>query len=246
MTDPALPARPTRRRAPKQSPGRRSLAFTLTDLLVGLATLSVLTALLVPLVVKTRAKTKLVQCLGNLNQVNRAVLQFANEHGQALPLVDSSPAPGGWWWYKEQVKSYVGLTGASSAKDRVFACPEDRGYGDSIAQSQPFFRSAKHDFTSYVFNGVNLPGVPNIAGWKLPDIREPSRTLLTMEWTAHAPLSWHRSLTGLANTPFYTDAESTVGFVDGHVSLIKLYYDGLNAAYTRDPIPGYEYRYSGE
>jgi hypothetical protein len=67
-----------------------------------------------------------------------------------------------------------------------------------------------------------------------------------MEWTAHAPLSWHRSRTGQDNTPFYTDAESVVGYVDGHVAFIPIYYDGLNAAYTRDPASGYQYKYSGD
>ena len=67
-----------------------------------------------------------------------------------------------------------------------------------------------------------------------------------MEWAAHAPLSWHRSKTGKANAPFYRDAESVVAFADGHVSFTKMYYDGYNAAYTRDPIPGYDYKYSGD
>ena len=44
--------------------------------------------------------------------------------------------------------------------------------------------------------------------------------------------------------PFYCDAQSVVGFVDGHVSFSKIYYDGYNAAYTQDPIPGYDYQYS--
>jgi prepilin-type processing-associated H-X9-DG protein len=67
-----------------------------------------------------------------------------------------------------------------------------------------------------------------------------------MEWTAHAPLSWHRSLTGRRNHPFYNNAESMVGFVDGHVDFIPIYYDGINAAYTRDPIPGYKYKYGAD
>ena len=67
-----------------------------------------------------------------------------------------------------------------------------------------------------------------------------------MEWTAHAPLSWHKSRTRQKNTPFYNDAETVVGFVDGHVKLVPIYYDGMNAAYTRDPIGGYEYQYSGD
>jgi hypothetical protein len=35
-----------------------------------------------------------------------------------------------------------------------------------------------------------------------------------------------------------------VAFVDGHVRLTRIYYDGYNAAYTQDPIAGYDYQYS--
>ena len=61
-----------------------------------------------------------------------------------------------------------------------------------------------------------------------------------MEWIAHEPLSWHKSKTGRDNLPFYRDAQSVVGFVDGHVSFAQIYYDGYNAAFTREPSPGYE------
>jgi len=217
----------------------------MTDLLIILAVLSVLAAVVVPIVVQARAKSRLNLCLANVRQVNRAVLQFAEEHDQTLPRVDGSPAPGGWWYYKEQVKGYAGLTGTSSANDKVFACPDDRGYGEGTEKPRPFCKSKKHVYTSYVFNGVNLPGIPNISGRQVASIPDPSHTLLTMEWVAHGPLSWHRSHTGQANTPFYNDAESVVGFVDGRVAFIRIYYDGLNAAYTRDPAPGYNYKYSG-
>jgi type II secretory pathway pseudopilin PulG len=224
----------------------RSSGVTLTDVLVSLAMLSVLATASLAFMLRPRADAKLVQCLANLQQVNRAVLQFADDHSHTLPLVEDSPAPGGWWWYKELVKGYAGLSDASSAKDTLFACPEDRGYTDGSAKPQPFCRSAGHDFTSYVFNGVNLPGIPNVAGRTVASIRSPNRTLLVMEWTAHAPLSWHRSRTGRANAPFYCDAESAVAFVDGHAASVRIYYDGMNAAYTRDPVAGYEYKYSGD
>jgi prepilin-type processing-associated H-X9-DG protein len=87
--------------------------------------------------------------------------------------------------------------------------------------------------------------MPNIANWRVASITQPRITLLVMEWTAHAPLSWHKSRTGKKNLPFYCDAQSVVGYVDGHVSFTKIYYDGYNAAYTQDPIPGYDYKYSG-
>jgi prepilin-type processing-associated H-X9-DG protein len=215
------------------------------DLLAVLAVVSVLVAVAVPMIARSKSQASLAQCTANLGQVGKAVLMYAEEHKATLPQLDNSPAPGGWWYYKEQVKSYAGLSAASSPADKVFACPSDRGYGEGTDRATPFRLSNKHDYTSYVFNGVNLPGIPNVAGWQVAAVKEPARTLMVMEWTAHAPLSWHHSLTRKQNTPFYNNAENVVAFVDGHVKLIPIYYDGMNAAYTRDPIGGYEYRYSG-
>jgi hypothetical protein len=209
--------------------------------------MAVLAAIVLPIVARSRAKSKLTLCMGNVQKVNRAVLQFAEDNDQTLPGVENSPAPGGWWYYKEQVKGYLGLSGPASTNETVFACPDDRGYGDEESEKpRPFCKSRKYVYTSYVFNGVNLPGIPNIASRQVSSIIGPARTLLVMEWTAHGPLSWHRSRTGKANTPFYNDAESVVGFVDGHADFIKIYYDGLNAAYTREPPSGYNYKYSGD
>jgi prepilin-type processing-associated H-X9-DG protein len=215
-------------------------------LLVVLAIVSVLGAVALPLVTRSRATTRLQHCIANLQQVNRAVLLYAEDNKGAVPLLLSSPPPGSWWHYKEQVKGYLGLSGPPSPNEKVFGCPSDRGYRESGEELVPFRTSKKYSYTSYNLNSINLPGVPNIAGWQVSAVKEPARTLLTMEWTAHAPLSWHRSRTGKANAPFYNDAESVVGFVDGHVSFIPIYYDGVNAAYTRDPIPGYRYKYSGD
>ena len=222
-----------------------SRGFSAADLLAVLAILSVLVAVVVPMLMKSSAATKLAQCKSNLAEIGRAVLLYAEDNKGTLPNLENAPAPGGWWYYKEQVKERLGLSGPASTSDKVFACPSDRGYGEGTEGATPFCRSQKHLFSSYVFNGVNLPGMPNIAGWQLSAVKEPFRTLLVMEWTAHAPLSWHKSRTRKENTPFYNNAESVVVFADGNVKLIPIYYDGLNAAYTRDPIGGYEYKYSG-
>lgn len=214
--------------------------FTRVDLMVAVCGVIVLAALVLVPLERTRRATRLETCRRNLGGVARALQQFAADHSQTLPAAQEGQAEL-QWWYKEQVKSYLGLRGPSSASDATFACPDDRGYTDP----KPFHQTARFDFGSYCFNGVMLPGVPSIGGWAVPSIVEPRRTLLVMEWTAHGPLSWHRSRTGKKNAPFYRDAESVVAFVDGRVALIPVYYDGFNAAYTRDPIAGYEYRYSG-
>ena len=229
MKRPAWPARSRR-------PG-----FTALNLLAVMAALAVVGTLVVIPLAQMRQKSRLTLCLGNLQQVNRAVLQFAEDHSKTLPAPTADLGGELQWWYKEQVKGYAGLKGPSSTNDTVFACPEDRGYTDP----KPFYRTARFDFGSYVFNGVLLPGMPNVAGMNVASIVEPRRTLLVMEWTAHGPLSWHRSRTGQKNAPFYRNAESVLAFADGHVGLTKICYDGYSAAYTRDPIPGYDYRYSG-
>ncbi len=216
--------------------------FTLTDLLVTLGVISLLCAVVVAERTALRNKSRLARCVANLQQVNRAVLTFCNDNNQTLPTVSPGEQRSLWWWYKEQVKRYAGLSGPSSPNDTVFACPQDRGYSDPT----PFYLSPRFDYGSYVFNGVTMEGVPNLAGWQLSSIKQPPHTLLVMEWTAHAPLSWHKSKTGKRNMPFYCDAESVVGFVDGHVALTRIYYDGYNAAYTQDPIYGYDYQYSGD
>jgi hypothetical protein len=226
--------------------GVAGAGFAMTDLIMTLAGLSLVVTVLVPLLVTQRREARMAVCVGNLKRINQAVLQFAAANNQTLPSMEGSPAPGGWWHYREKIKSYLGLSGPASPAERVFACPDDRGYGDGIEPTVPFWRSKKHVYTSYVFNGVNLPGIPNLGARKVESIAGPERTLLVLEWTAHAPLSWHRSRTGQKNTPFYRDAESVVGFVDGHVALTKIFYDGLNAAYTRDPAPGYLYKFSGD
>ena len=215
--------------------------FTRADLLAILAVASVLAAVGIGVFTALQNKARLAVCQSNLHQVTRAILLFSAEHGDTLPATDPSLPGDIWWWYKEKVKGYAGLSGPSAPNDPVFSCPVDRGYSDP----KPFCQTARFDYGSYVFNGVGLPGVPNVAGWKTPSIRQADKTLLVMEWSAHAPLSWHRSRTGKANAPFYPGAESVLGFVDGHVSFTGMYYDGYTAAYTRDPIRGYDYKFSG-
>jgi hypothetical protein len=222
------------------TPRRPESAFTLTDILVILALLSLLGAIFVAQRSAARQKSRLTVCIANLGRVDRALLDFCADNNHQLPGVAADDNRPLWWWYKEDVKHYAGLTGVSSDKDTLFACPDDRGYSDPV----PFHVSPRFDFNSYVFNGVALPGLPNIAGLPLTAVNQPKRTLTVMEWTAHAPLSWHRSKTGRQNSPFYRDAQSVVGFVDGHAALVPIYYDGYNAAYTQDPIAGYDYQYS--
>lgn len=225
----------------------RVSAFAFADFLVVLATLALLTAVALPFLTQARARTRKSVCEDHVRQISGALLSYSQSEGR-LPQDDSSAKGPLWWFYKELIKGDLSLRGPSGPTDKVFGCPDDRGYEEAKG-SKPFRLSSKSDYNSYVFNGVNppgQPGIPNIAGRAISTIKEPATTLLVMEWTAHAPLSWHHSRTGSRNQPFYSDAESVVGFVDGHVDFIPIYFDGINPAYTREPIPGYRYKYGGD
>jgi hypothetical protein len=208
---------------------------------MSVAIVSLLAATVVSVAARMRTEARLKLCTENLKEISRAVLAFAQDNSATLPGLLQTPAGPSWWWYKDEIRKYTPLSGPSSPQDRLFACPLDRGYSDP----GPFWKNARFNYTSYVFNGVTLLGTPNIAGWKVPAVKDPARTLLVMEWAAHGPLSWHRSRTGRANAPFYRDAECVVSYADGHAAETRIYFDGFNAAYTRDPISGYSYKFSG-
>src|SRR5262245_61827564 len=108
-------------------PARKG-AFSFPDLLVIVAVLSVLAAVAVPWLARSRSKSRLTQCIENLKQVNGAVLLYAKDEQGRLPALQNCPAPGAWWYYKEQVKGSLGLSGPPSPQDKVFGCPSDRGY----------------------------------------------------------------------------------------------------------------------
>jgi hypothetical protein len=137
--------------------------FAIADLLAVAAVLTLLAAIVaIPLTRSARA-SRLAHCLDNLGKVDRSILAFATDHQQALPAPVGGVPGELQWWYKEQVKSYAGLKGASSTNDVLFACPDDRGYTDP----RPFHDSERFDYGSYVFNGVQLPGAGEVMSAEL-------------------------------------------------------------------------------
>src|SRR5688500_17044743 len=107
--------------------GTRALrnGFTRTDLLVILASVSLLGALAFSGLVKSRSESRLKLCSTNLKEVARATLAFAADGGKLPGLLQTDKGPS-WWWYKDEIRKYTGLSGESSPEDRTFACPLDR------------------------------------------------------------------------------------------------------------------------
>ena len=172
--------------------------------------------------------------------------------------------------YKELVKWYVGVNGASSSKNHLFACPADKFFPSFAATDAVppwrWVRESLHNqqffhYSSYAFNGgdnktrVSQAGLwapPGLTGRTLSSIRHPARTVLVTEASALVPWSWHEAVFAQGEALPYTDARNVVSFVDGHVSYTKIYWSsvrlpggGISFAFMADPPAGYDYLWSG-
>jgi hypothetical protein len=151
-----------------------------------------------------------------------------------LPAPDPYPNGVGAY-YKQLVKGYLGLKGPASPSEKVFICPSDR----------LLWKQMGHAFTSYTFNGyeVGENDIPRITGTKLSAIHSPARAVLVGEWTAFFGGSWHPYL-----NDDYRDANNVVGFVDGHASSVKIYWDGVadSDPCNYEPPAKYQYRWDGD
>jgi prepilin-type N-terminal cleavage/methylation domain-containing protein len=212
-------------------------AFTLVELLVTIALIGILAGLLLPALSRAKEDGKRTSCVSNLRQVNLALRLYANDYADSLPVLpDPNPYPNGIGaYYKQLIKSYLGLTGPPSPNEKVFICPSD----------PVICRQLGHAYTSYTFNGyeVGPNAIPRITGQKLGAIKKPAKGVLAGEWPAFFGGSWHP----LAS-PDHPDAQDVLTFVDGHVSFARIYWDGIADSNPCDyePPVRYDYNWDGE
>ena len=166
-------------------------------------------------------------------------------------------------YYKTLVQSYVGMKGLPSPQDKLFACPADTfrywTHG-GVAVFSPTGRheSSLQNYSSYAFNGINKDitnssgsgSILGIAGQKFSSIKHPDKTVLVLEQPAFFPYSWHMPKQPISNpnSCFFNNSKNMVSFVDGHVSLIEMYWNGQagSLASSYNPPAGYNYQWSGD
>ena len=148
------------------------------------------------------------------------------------------------FFYKEYMKNYVGLTGLSSPNDKVFDCPAECAWG-------PWFhlpsQSAYYDYSCYDLNGQMI-------AIKVTSVVHPAKTALEVEFPVQdGCYSWHQPQSdyvmvfnslGFQEAAF-NNALDNVGFMDGHVSYIKIYNDGVSQSWAYEPPDGYDYQWNG-
>ena len=245
----------------------RATGFTLIELLVVIAIIGILAALLVPALSRSKASASRTTCVSNLRQITLGLHLYAADNGDTLPAApgvtgDSLGTNDCGIFYKRLMKNYVGLSGASSPLDKVFACPADTFYYDwpSLAcSSRSMHDQLESDYSSYGFSGGNgitnspppflqEPCFPGVFGRRQASIRNPAKTILTLEMSAVFPWSWHQPLRLPARQCGVNNARNILGFVDGHVSYIKMYWNPAFHLTTAcyNPPDEYDYKWSAD
>lgn len=242
-------------------------AFTLMELLVVIAIIAILAALLFPPLNSTKGKVQRATCLSNLRQISVGIHLYLDDQSNGSPgNTNATHTPFvSWTAYRQLINSYVGVKVASSPKDEVFACPADAFFYDLSGNGrgyvpQPMHEQADHAFTSYAFNAGQFTTPPRtnpptpattnlygIAGQRLDAVPHPSTTVLLAEVPAYSPYSWHQPKRPFSKeNAVFADAKDMICFVDGHVTYLKIYYNGQKIAWSYNPPAGYGYQWSGD
>lgn len=205
-------------------------AFTLIELLVVIAIVALLAALLLPALSRAKSTAKRIACTSNVRQINFGITMYAGDHGDEIGYSTNV-----YYSYKDFVAPYLGLV-TNAQTNFVFVCPADTSL---------YALSLTH-YSSYGFNGAARGSNDfGMAQRRFSTVQDPSKTALDGEISGGLGVSFHDP----KPVGQYNNAPNVGGFVDGHVSNVKIYWDGKpgipDFPFFSEPPAGYDYKWTG-
>ena len=141
-------------RNPHKSRKKRTVNFTLIELLIVIAIIAILAGLLLPALNKARDKARAIHCTNNLKQQGLAFMQYAGDFEDWICPALTYSFPGHFWWRKLQLLGYTGKKSSNSQNDVTIGAT---GIFYCTADSNPIKMTASlswniEDIVSYVVN----------------------------------------------------------------------------------------------
>ncbi|MCX7642950.1 MAG: prepilin-type N-terminal cleavage/methylation domain-containing protein [Armatimonadetes bacterium] len=211
----------------KCTPRSSRVGFTLIELLVVIAIIAILAAILFPVFSQARGKARQSSCLSNTTNIMKALLQYANDYDERLPI----PRTGnprtrpdgltngcwtGWWFsWRMVVQPYV-------RNEQIFICPEAAGVAHRETSNWDG-RGLRADLLNGGTYGMNnrFCGCCGTRNWQpIANIKEPALQIVVGESRIADTSIWcHASL---RNWPWYCFLVphfrgAHYGYLDGHV-----------------------------
>lgn len=229
-----------------------SRAFTLIELLVVIAIIAILAAILFPVFAQAREKGRQASCQSNQKQIGLAILAYAQDYDEALPLgsymdpTNTSPTP-----WMNIVDPYVKGGYPTKAADSgtntfgVFACPS---FDPGLIADRPSHSYAVNRLLmpSHINEAIPVWGFPPVSN--LAEIKSPAQNVFLVEAAGNRIFTDgndEASLAGKSNVAQQTLAVYLLSrtrhsqgsnhlFGDGHVKWFKApLAPGANVSYTR-------------
>jgi prepilin-type N-terminal cleavage/methylation domain-containing protein/prepilin-type processing-associated H-X9-DG protein len=222
--------------------------FTLVELMVVIAIISILVAMLLPSFQRFHAESRRVRCGTQLDQIGNAFIAYSDNNKDYYPWLLATRSamvyggrggsyPGyraidGYGPKQRALNQYVGLTRAvpDNADVPVFRCPDDKGAKVWDPNSVTTYLDVG---TSYAFNGwASISGVDTLRGRRQRQVRRPTLTILAGDHTIHNFVGngnrrqfWHDNSRFMAN----------MLFADSHVAYHEVLPQDVTNDYTWFP-----------